>query len=84
MSDQSYPLGDERGADGRGVDGSDADERGVDEPMIEGRGVEARSAEGLEDTLVNELDIIAEQPLPDRAASFARIHDRLQAELNGQ
>lgn len=79
MSDQSYPIGDEPGVDGRGVDGRDADERGAD-----GRGVEARSAEGLEDALVNELDIIAEQPLPERAASFARIHDRLQAELNGQ
>ena len=49
------------------------------EPTIEGR-----RADGLEDALVNELDIIAEQPLEERAASFSRIHDRLQAELNGQ
>lgn len=46
--------------------------------------IEGRSAESLEDALVDELDIIAEQPLQDRAASFSRIHDRLQAELNGQ
>lgn len=49
------------------------------EPTIEGR-----RADGLEDALVDELDIIAEQPLQDRAESFSRIHDRLQAELNGQ
>ncbi|HIY65942.1 MAG TPA: hypothetical protein H9830_06660 [Candidatus Agrococcus pullicola] len=46
--------------------------------------IEGRTSESLEDALVDELDIIAEQPLEDRAASFSRIHDRLQAELNGQ
>lgn len=34
--------------------------------------------------LLSELDLIADQPLEERAASYSRIHDRLQAELNGQ
>lgn len=37
--------------------------------------------ESLEAALVDELDIIAEQPLEERAPMFSRIHERLQAEL---
>ena len=32
--------------------------------------------------LVDELDIIAEQPLEARAPMYDRIHDRLRAELD--
>lgn len=45
---------------------------------------EPQADDALETGLVDELDIIADQPLAERAVSFARIHDRLQAELNGQ
>ncbi|MGC5075436.1 hypothetical protein [Agrococcus sp. DT81.2] len=37
----------------------------------------ARSTEGL----VDELDLLEQQPLEERADQLARIHDRLQAEL---
>lgn len=33
------------------------------------------------DGLVDELELLAQQPLEERAEQLARIHDRLQAEL---
>ena len=38
--------------------------------------------ESLEAALVDELDIIEEQPLEARAPMYDRIHDRLRAELD--
>ncbi|WP_413316256.1 hypothetical protein AA0Z99_06940 [Agrococcus sp. 1P02AA] len=41
------------------------------------------AADGLEatDGLLDELDLLEQQPLEARAEQLARIHDRLQAEL---
>ncbi|GEK80372.1 hypothetical protein [Agrococcus baldri] len=38
---------------------------------------ESRGTDGL----VDELDLLEQQPLEERAEQLARIHDRLQAEL---
>ena len=52
--------------------------------MTEQGPIEPQLDAELEDALMGELDIVDDQPLSERAQSFARIHDRLQAELNGQ
>lgn len=41
----------------------------------------ATSTDGLADGLVDELDLLEQQPLEERAEQLARLHDRLQAEL---
>jgi hypothetical protein len=35
------------------------------------------------DALVSQLAVIEAQPLEDRAASYAQLHDQLQARLDG-
>lgn len=37
----------------------------------------------LDDALVSRLAVIEAQPLEDRAASYAQLHDQLQARLEG-
>lgn len=39
------------------------------------------SADDATDGLVDELELLEQQPLDERADQLARIHDRLQAEL---
>ena len=36
---------------------------------------------GMTDGLVDELDLLEQQPLEERAEQLARIHDRLQSEI---
>ncbi|WP_306232373.1 hypothetical protein [Agrococcus beijingensis] len=53
--------------------------------MTEAHGTDPDTAPGGElhgtDGLVDELDLLEQQPLEARAEQLARIHDRLQAEL---
>ena len=55
--------------------------------MIEAQGMDADSigvgdrADHRSDGLVDELELLEQQPLEERAEQLARIHDRLQAEL---
>jgi hypothetical protein len=44
---------------------------------------EAGLNEEENDALVSRLNLIDDQPLADRAAAFAQLHDELQATLEG-
>ncbi|WP_430593310.1 hypothetical protein [Humidisolicoccus flavus] len=39
------------------------------------------ASEALHDALIRQLDLIEAQPLEERAAGFAQLHDQLQAKL---
>lgn len=50
--------------------------------MTEAHGPDAQSmGEHATEGLVDELDLLEQQPLEERAEQLARIHDRLQSEL---
>ncbi len=43
----------------------------------------SENASGEADALLSRLRVIEDQPLEDRAAAFAQVHDELQARLEG-
>lgn len=49
--------------------------------MTDAPAADARPDDDAVDGLVDEIDLIEQQPLEERAEHLARVHDRLQAAL---
>ncbi|WP_043674796.1 hypothetical protein [Clavibacter michiganensis] len=61
----------------------DADDIPTDAPAVEAAGAEASDDHDVAEELVSRLELIEGQPLGERAASFALLHDELRARLEG-
>jgi hypothetical protein len=61
----------------------DADDTPTDAPAVEVAGPVAVDDHDVAEELVSRLELIEGQPLGERAASFALLHDELRARLEG-
>jgi hypothetical protein len=61
----------------------DADDTSTDAPAVEVAGPVAVDDYDVAEELVSRLELIEGQPLGERAASFALLHDELRARLEG-
>jgi hypothetical protein len=61
----------------------DADDLPADAPVAEAADPAAGHERDVAEELVSRLELIEEQPLGERAASFALLHDELRARLEG-
>jgi hypothetical protein len=61
----------------------DADDTATEAPAVDVAGPVAVDDNDVAEELVSRLELIEGQPLGERAASFALLHDELRARLEG-
>jgi hypothetical protein len=61
----------------------DADDTPTEAPAVDVAGPVAVDDDDVAEELVSRLELIEGQPLGERAASFALLHDELRARLEG-